>query len=296
MLKNTTTPELSILMDMECIIMKKIIQRYRENGNEIDFSAVNIDNIFLDEHARESIKDHVPYSIGLLPIDDKNQSLGYESIHGRDVGEQMLDKVEEIITKHREKIRDQRFLTASLTAQDQILFDKQTRCMFCQVPFASLGSSSYKHRHHDHKLAPVTKTVIGKNGRTYEKVIKGNFLGASCNSCNWQVTSLRNSVVCLFHNGGQYDYPILLKEMVKDPEKLKHIKISPKGANCYYQIRYKDAKFIDSCSFLPTSLSSLVENMCKDMDLNKPELTLPLTVQAVKESRLNNEVIPYLLR
>ena len=32
------------------------------------------------------------------------------------------------------------------------------------------------------------------------------------------------------------------------------------------------------------------------MDLNKPELTLPLTVQSVKESRFNNEVIPYLFR
>ena len=147
-----------------------------------------------------SIKEHIPYSIGLLPIDEKNQSLGYECISGSDVGEQMLDKVEEIITKHREKLRDQRFLRPSLTRQDQIHFDNQTHCMFCQVSFASLGSSRYKHRHHDHKVAPVTKTVIGKNGRTREIVVKGNYAGASCHRCNWQVTNLRNSVVCLFHN------------------------------------------------------------------------------------------------
>ena len=289
MLKDTTTPEMQILMDMECIVKNLKANTVNQDNEDLSSSDPN-------EQMGGPKKDHIPFSIGTLPIDDKYQSLGYESISGESVGEKMLDKIEEIIERHREKIREKRFLKPILTLKDQIHFNNQTNCMFCQVSFASLGHSKFKHRHHNHKVAPVYETRLKRDGSRYENLVKGNYSGAACHRCNWQVTNLRNSVVCLFHNGSAYDYPILMKGMVKAKSRVKHIKISPKGANSYYQIRYKDVKLIDSLSFLSTSLSSLVENRCKDMDPNNPELTLPLTIKSLKESRFNDEVIPYLFR
>ena len=131
-----------------------------------------------------------------------------------------------------------------------------------------------------------------------KKSVKGNYIGASCNKCNWSVTHKRNNVSVLFHNFSGYDGPLLISGMVSDKEKLKSIKVTPKGATGYHMIQYKNIKMIDSCSFLQGSLSMLVSLLCKKIDQSSAdksiEKILPITIQSIRESKFNNDVIPFL--
>ena len=90
----------------------------------------------------------------------------------------------------------------------------------------------------------------------------------------------------------------MLPGIVSDKERLKSIKVTPKGASGYHMIQYKNIKMIDSCSFLQGSLSMLVSLLCKKIDENSPDTSmekiLPNTVQSIRESKFNNDVIPFL--
>ena len=114
--------------------------------------------------------------------------------------------------------------------------------------------------------------------------------------CNMEMTNKRNLTICVFHNGGNYDLPLLLEDMVEtDGINLSDIKIMPKDGTSYYNLKYgKQLSFIDSYSFIPSSLAHLVDLKCKEgKDL---EEVLPITFETVKKSRFNSdpEVLQYL--
>ena len=114
--------------------------------------------------------------------------------------------------------------------------------------------------------------------------------------CNMEMTNKRNLTICVFHNGGNYDLPLLLEDMVEtDGINLSDIKIMPKDGTSYYNLKYgKQLSFIDSYSFIPSSLAHLVDLKCKEgKDL---EEVLPITFETVKKSRFNSDpqVLQYL--
>ena len=168
--------------------------------------------------------------------------------------------------------------------------------MVCNVLFKDL-TNKQKHRHHNHMKKPVFTTEKYKNITVY-RCIEGNYIGASCRDCNWKITHKRNNVSVLFHNFSGYDGPLLMSGLVANKNRLKSMNIVPKGATGYHMIQYKNIKMIDSCSFMQGSLSSLVGLLCKNIDPNSPDKTLekllPRTVQLVKKSQINNNVIPLL--
>ena len=165
--------------------------------------------------------------------------------------------------------------------------------------FSSLRNSS-KHKHHDHDVFPTfeySERVIKGTGKKilWKKVKTGNYIGACCISCNTSMTSKRKRAVCYFHNGSNYDLPSLLYGMVSKKSYIKDISILPKGAHSYYNIKFRNASFIDTCSFISASLSELVDLKCAKIDLNKPEETIPITINRVKQ-KFGSEVLKYVTR
>ena len=107
----------------------------------------------------------------------------------------------DLVAEHKNKI--ERFVIPCLTDEQQREYKKAKKCMFCKISFAKLPKNK-KCRHHDHSVKPVYVNEI-VNGKLKVTCTSGNYIGASCASCNLHVTSKRNDAPMLFHNFSGYD-------------------------------------------------------------------------------------------
>ena len=152
--------------------------------------------------------------------------------------------------------------------------------------------------HKDAKLCYIRgKRFLKKfpNYKNYWKVrdhchYAGKYRGAAHTICNLKL-NVPNEIPVAFHNGSNYDYHFIIKELAKElegqfeclgenTEKYKTFsvpiekEIDKDGNESVVTISCK-IKFIDSARFMASSLSNLVDNLterihkvkCKDCDL-----------------------------
>ena len=144
-----------------------------------------------------------------------------------------------------------------LTIKEEIDYNKQKICYICKKEF---DKKIYKVRDHCHYT--------------------GKYRGAAHNICNSRYKILKE-IPIVFHNGSTYDYHFIIKELVKEFEgnfeclgenTEKYITflapIKKKIENKDIEITCK-IKFIDSCRFMSSSLSKLVEHLSEGPHNNK---------------------------
>ena len=108
----------------------------------------------------------------------------------------------------------------------------------------------------------------------------GKYRGAAPNICNLRY-KVPKEIRIVFHNGSNYDYHFIIKELVKEFEgnfdclgenTEKYITFSvplkEKIENKNIEMTYK-IKFIDSFRFMSSSLSKLADNLSEGIDNNK---------------------------
>ena len=108
----------------------------------------------------------------------------------------------------------------------------------------------------------------------------GKYRGAADNICNLRY-KIPKEIPTVFHNGSTYDYHFIIKELVKEfdgnfecleENTEKYITflvpLKKKIENKNIEITYK-IKFIDSCRFMSSSLSKLVNNLSEGLHNNK---------------------------
>ena len=108
----------------------------------------------------------------------------------------------------------------------------------------------------------------------------GKYRGAAHNICNLRY-KVPKEIPVVFHNGSTYDYHFIIKELAKEfdgnfdclgENTEKYITFSvplkKKIENKDIEINYK-IKFIDSCRFMSSSLSKLVDNLSEGIHNNK---------------------------
>ena len=108
----------------------------------------------------------------------------------------------------------------------------------------------------------------------------GMYRGAAHNICNLRY-KIPKEIPVVFHNGSTYDYHFIIKELAKEFEgnfeclgenTEKYITfsvpINKKIDNKDLEITY-NIKFIDSCRFMSSSLSKLVDNLSEGIHSNK---------------------------
>ena len=125
------------------------------------------------------------------------------------------------------------------------------------------------------------KISIDYDDKKYQKVRRhchytGEYRGAAHNICHLRYKAPKK-VPVVFHNGSKYDYHFIIKELAEefqgDFEFLienteKYITFSVPIEKKLKIIKYK-IKFIDSVRFMPTSLSSLADNLSAGFYNNK---------------------------
>ena len=149
-----------------------------------------------------------------------------------------------------------------LTIKEEIHHNKQKICYICKKEFDTSDKKHYKVKDHCHYT--------------------GKYRGAAHNICNLRYKTPKE-IPIVFHNGSTYDYHFIIKELVKEFERNfecfgenteKYItfpaplKKKINNKNKTLEIIYK-IKFIDSYSFMSTSLSKLVDNLSEGLHNNK---------------------------
>ena len=165
-----------------------------------------------------------------------------------DVSLHFVKSVYETVKNIGEKYAESRPM--DITEEQQKEFDEAERCWLCQGKWGEKKELK-KVRDHCH--------------------FTGEYRGAAHSKCNLSLKQDK-TIPVLFHNGGGYDFHLLVKnlgkltgeidEIAKNEE--QHISVTKKiplakSHGCQGQL-WK-MRFLDSCGFLQASLSDLLENL-----------------------------------
>ena len=121
---------------------------------------------------------------------------------------------------------------------DEALFQCSSHCIICSKPL----DISQAVRDHCH--------------------LTGKFRGAAHSQCNLQ-REVPKKVPIFFHNLKNFDSHILLKEIKNGY--FKEIQVIPQAIDKFSAIMMDDYIFLDSFSFLPSSLDKLSESASVEM-------------------------------
>ena len=148
----------------------------------------------------------------------------------------------------------------SSTTEEKVHYNKQKVCYIWKKEFDNNDKKQQKVRDHCHYT--------------------GKYRGAAHNICNLRY-KVSKEIPVVFHNGSTYDYHFIIKELAKELEgnceflgentekyKIFSVPIKKKIDNKDLEITYK-IKFIDSYSFMSSSLSKLVDNLSEGIHNNK---------------------------
>ena len=160
-----------------------------------------------------------------------------------------------------------------------------------------------QYRHDTRKLCFLGKGPFFEDVKmNYIKVrdhchYTGKYRGAAHKICNLMYNTPREIPV-IFHNGSSYDYHFMIKGLAEEFEgefeclgenKEKYIKFSvpiktesSEGGVIIYRI-----KFIDSFRFMPTSLSSLVDNLSGEIHNDGNVLSVVLVWNTFQQKIVN---------
>ena len=303
-------PEQIIVADCEAMLSKDPTTQndnsdHHENSDDdianLEGSTQIVDPAIHKERAPGKINSHIPHAIGLLSLNHNYEYQEYKQLWGLDVTHRFLDTASAMIDNFQTKVKSLRYPNPVLTNQDYFNFINSTHCAYCNIEFATIPKSM-KHRHHNWYKAPIYGTPkLLACGKLSCPLIEGNYINSSCARCNWKITNKRRIVNIYFHNFSGYDAPLLISGLLQSKyDSLQDFIILPKGASGYHFVQYKNIRLLDSLSFMPASLSRLVSLLIQKIDTSLHDKTLafekilPITVNAIKVSRFNNDVIPHL--
>lgn len=120
-----------------------------------------------------------------------------------------------------------------MTREEEKLFYKSEKCYMCDTEFSH---DVVKCRDHSHS--------------------SGAFIGAACQSCN--LRRRRPTFLRLFmHNASKYDMHFIIQAMARYPEEIKNISVLPYNGENFRTLRFNSFQFLDTMSFLPSSLAQL---------------------------------------
>ena len=231
-----------IYADLECLLEK--ISTCQNNPNKSSTTKIN---------------KHTPSGYSIFTscsFDESKNKINYYR------GDDCMKKFCKDLREHAMKIINyEKKMMVSLTTEEKIHYNKQKICYICKKEFNNNDKKQQKVKDHCHYT--------------------GKYRGAAHNICNLRY-KVPKEIPVVFHNSSTYDYHFIIKELVKEfdgnfdclgENTEKYItfsvplkkKIENKAS---IEINYK-IKFIDSCRFMSSSLSKLVDHLSEGIHNNK---------------------------
>ena len=231
-----------IYADLECLLEK--MSTCQNNPNKSSTTKIN---------------KHTPSGYSIFTscsFDESKNKINYYR------GDDCMKKFCKDLREHAMKIINyKKKMMVSLTTEEKIHYNKQKICYICKKEFNNNDKKQQKVKDHCHYT--------------------GKYRGAAHNICNLRY-KVPKEIPVVFHNSSTYDYHFIIKELVKEfdgnfdclgENTEKYItfsvplkkKIENKAS---IEINYK-TKFIDSCRFMSSSLSKLVDHLSEGIHNNK---------------------------
>ena len=211
-----------------------------------------------NESSTTEINKHTPLGYSILTscsFDESKNKLNYYR------GDDCMKKFCKDLGEHAMKIINyEKKNIVPLRTKEEICYNKQKISYICKKEFDKSDKKHHKVRDHCHYT--------------------GKYRGAAHNICNLRY-KVPKEIPVVFHNGSTYDYHFISKELVKEfngnfdclgenTEKyiIFSVPLKKKIENKDIEINYK-IKFIDSCRFMSSSLTKLVDNLSEGIHNNK---------------------------
>ena len=231
----------TIYADLECLLEK--VSTCQNNPNKSSTTKIN-----KRTPSGYSIFTHCSF-------DESKKILNYYR------GDDCMKKFCKDLREHSTKIINyEKKKMISLTTEEKVHYNKEKVCHICKKEFDNNDKEQQKVRDHCHYT--------------------GKYRGAAHNICNLRYEVPRE-IPAVFHNGSTYDYHFIINELVKEfkgnfeclsenTEKYItfSVPIKKKIENKDLEIIYK-IKCIDSCRFMSSLLSKLVDNLSEGIHNNK---------------------------
>jgi len=131
------------------------------------------------------------------------------------------------------------FNEMNLSNKQQQHFDNTHECYLCKKNFSE---NIVKCRDHCH--------------------FTGKYLGAACQTCNLDRRKQKKLKIFL-HNGSKYDFHFIIKALNNRSKDVKNIYILPYNGENFRTISFNCFMFLDSMSFLQSSLAQLSSDLSK---------------------------------
>lgn len=176
-----------------------------------------------------------PITYSLLILDQNSQIIHQKTHTGNDAASHLIDHLLEqeehwisnLFTSYKE---------LDMSEKDWRKYEQSQNCYLCEKPITTV-----KCRDHSH--------------------FTGKFLGAACQQCNLARRRPRKLNIFL-HNGSKYDFHFIIKAL-NNKKKVKNIRILPYNGENFRTISFNSFQFVDSMSFLQSSLAKLSEDLSK---------------------------------
>ena len=210
-----------------------------------------------NKSSTSKINKHTPSGYSIFTncsFDESKNKISYYR------GDDCMKKFCKDLREHSTKIINyEKKKMISLTTEEKIHYNKQKVCYICKKEFDN-NKKQQKVRDHCHYAV--------------------KYRGAAHNICNLRY-KIPKEISVVFHNGSNYDYHLIIKELAKEfegnfeclgenTEKYTtfSVPIKKKTDNKDLEITYK-IKFIDSYRLMSSSLSKLVNNLSEGIHNNK---------------------------
>ena len=211
-----------------------------------------------NESSTTEINKHTPSGYSIFTScssDESKNKLNYYR------GDDCMKKFCKYLREHAMKIINyEKKRIVPLRTKEEICYNKQKICYICKKEFNNNDKKQQKVKDHCHYT--------------------GKYRGAAHNICNLRY-KVPKEIPVVFHNVSTYDYHFIIKELVKEfkgnfdclgknTEKyiIFSVPLKKKIESKDTEINYK-IKFIDSCRFMSSSLSKLVDNLSEGIHNNK---------------------------
>ena len=155
----------------------------------------------------------------------------------------------------------------SLTDEEKESYENLKICRICEKEFRTDNKDKKYHKVRDHCH------------------YTGKYRGAPHNNCNFHY-KIPKEIPVVFHNGSTYDYHFIIKQLAREvkgnfecigenTEKYITFSVPIKKEHDNGKTTKYRLKFIDSCRFMQSSLSNLVDNLS---EIHKKNLKITLLI------------------
>jgi len=223
--KNTHPVEFISFLDFECVL----------NPNQTLCQECSHTRCKCDRSFTEIVNYQNPIAYSFVILDSNSVIIHEHTYSGENAAENFVNHLLEQEKKWIKNLITQE-IQMQMSIKEEMFFKAEQKCYMCEREFSS---NIVKCRDHCH--------------------FTGKFLGAACQSCNLERKKPKDLKIFM-HNGSRYDFHFIVKALNGRTD-VKNIRVLPYNGENFRTISFNTFTFLDSLSFLQSSLGQLAADL-----------------------------------